>query len=512
MEMLHISKHFGDSDGIADFSLRLEKGSIHGVLGGRRTGKTTLARILGGLARPDSGSIRVEGQDTILRNPRAAAAWGIGYAGEENPYVQGLSLGDHLRLGSEYAPSGKLGKRAVQKQAVALCDQFGIPLDIERQADEMTRADWLWAEILRMVMQEKDILVLDEPDGIFTQQEMDKLISVLQSISNAGNAVLLFSRKPETVLNACEQITVLFPDAPAETYLSSEETPEELALLIYGEKAQQHEEKKEITLGGIALEVRRLTVWEAETATAAAHDLSFEVRSGEILCLLGRPEHGWDALASALIGVHDAASGRIKLEGKDISRASVRERLNAGMVYLPQNIRKTDVAADLTLEENLTMHRYRVLQESGWIRRRKRKNEAEQILGESGATDEISLDCFPDDVDDGTLRLLLLSRAMNRKPALLIAEEPERHVSDDMAALIRERLLSARANRQAVLLLTSQPEEAMRLADRILVLFEGEIMGEFDPVNTSVRELGWYMSGQWRQQRYGGRAIEGEDE
>ena len=512
LEMLHISKQIGDAAGIADFSLRLNKGALHGVLGAHCTGKTTLARILNGMCIPDSGSILIEGDEADLRSPRSAAAWGIGFAGEESPYVHGLDLIWHLMLGSEFAPSGKLGKRAARKQAAEFIEQYGIPLDLDSRADEMNRAEWLWAEVLRMVMQKRDILVLDEPDAVFTRQEMDTLVSVLRKICGAGSAVLLFSRRPETVLSACEEATLLCPGRPAETYRTSEATAEDFLCLMRGENAPQAPEKKEITVGGIVLETRRLTVRDQDSADDPAHDVSFEVRSGEILCLLGRPDSGWDALGAALIGAKEMVSGRIKLDGKDISRASVRDRLRAGMAYLPRNIRELGAIDYFTLEENLSLQGYMHYQESGWIKRRQRRDEAAHILDASGVSGRADLDSYADELADESLWLAMFSRELERRPALLIVEEPTRHTSERTALFIREQLLSVRANHHAVLLLTSQPEEAMGLSDRILVLHEGEIMGEFDPANTSARELGWYMSGQWRQQRYGGAAIEGEDE
>ena len=510
--MLHIRKQLGDSAAIADFSLRLKKGSIHGVAGESGAGKTALTRILGGQCLPEGGSIVIEGEEVSLRSPKTAAAWGIGVAGEASPYVSGLSLIDHLVLGSEFAPGGKLGKRAARKQAADLCEQYGIPLDIDSRADEMTRAEWLWAEVLRMVMQERDVLVLDEPDAVFTRQEMDTLVSALRKICGSGSAALIFSSRPETLLTACEEVTVLTPGRSAETYLASEATAEDLARLMRGENAPPLAKKKEITLGGIALEVRRLTVRDTESASDPARELSFEVRSGEILCLLGRPDSGWDALGAALIGAKETVSGRIKLEEKNISHASVRERLRAGMAYLPKDARALDTISGFTLEENLALHGYRAFQESGFIKRGQRKNETARILEASGVSVRAELDSLPDELDDETLGRTMLSRELERRPALLIVEEPTRHVSERTAAFIREQLLSVRANHRAVLLLTTQPEEAMNLSDRILVLHEGEIMGEFDPANTSARELGWYMSGQWRQQRYGGAGIEGEDE
>ncbi len=510
--MLHIRKHLGDSAAIADFSLRLKKGSIHGVAGASGAGKTALARILSGQLPPDSGSIVIDGEEIPVRSPKTAAAWGIGIVGEESPYVPGLSLIDHLVLGSEFSPGGKLRMRAARKLAEELCERYGIPLETDQRADEMTRAEWLWAEVLRTMMQERDILVLDEPDAVLTRQEMDTLISVLRKICGSGSAALLFSRCPDTLLNACEEITLLTPGRPADTYLASEATAEDLIRLMRGENTPPPAEKKEITLGGIALEVRRLTVRREDGAVGPAHELSFEARSGEILCLLGRPDSGWDALGAALIGAKETIGGRIKLEEKDVSRASIRERLQAGMAYLPKNVRGLDTARDFTLEENLALHAYRAFQESGWIKRRQRSREASRILEASGAPGQVGLDSFPDELNDETLWLVMFSRELERRPALLIVEEPTRHVAERTAAFIQEQLLSVRANHRAVLLLTSQPEEAMKLSDRILVLHEGEIMGEFDPANTSARELGWYMSGQWRQQRYGGAAIEGEDE
>ena len=509
--MLHISKRFSDSSGIAGFHLRLEKGKIHGVLGERRSGKTALMRMLDGFMKPDSGSIRIEGEEVRLRSPRVSAAWGIGCAGEDSPRVEGLNLIEHLLLGSEYAPSGKLSRRKALKQADELCAKYGIPFDCTQPMDEIGRADWLWLEILRMLLQKKDVLVLDEPDAVFTQQEMDQLTSVLQKACKDGNSALLLSRLPETVKNTCEQVTFLRPGYPAETCMTSEISTEEMYFDMKGEENAPLIKKKEISLGSIVLEARRLTVEDDHIAEVPAHELSFEVRGGEILCLLGRADYQWDALAAALTGTKEQADGRIRMMGKIITHASPSERISAGIAYLPKNVKKSGFSGDFSLEEQLALPQYRAYQESGWIKRRPRKESAERITRASGVSAAADLDGLPDDISDEKLRLILLARELDRRPLLLIVESAA-HMASNTAALIEEKLFSVRADHRAVLLMTSQPDEAMRLSDRILVLHEGEIMGEFDPMYTSVRELGWYMSGQWRQQRYGGGAVEGGDD
>lgn len=510
--MLHITKQFSDSPGIADFCLSLDKGNIHGVLGKRRSGKTTLTRMLGGLSIPDSGSIRIEGKEVLLRSPRASAVWGICCAGEESPQVAGLNLTEHLVLGSEYAPSGKINKREARKQAAEISQKYGIPYDAAQPMDEMNRGDWLWLEILRMVLQKKDILVLDEPDTVFTQQEMDRLVSVLQMLCKDGNSVIVFSRFPETIMNTCGQVTILRPGLPAENCLSAEKDTEYLYAAIQDEPDEQLTGKKEVSLGSIVLEARRLTVWDDDNAGYPAHELSFEVRGGEILCLLGRADYPWDTLAAAFMGTKKQADGRIRLMGKDISHTNPGERINAGIAYCPKNIRAYGFCDNLLLEENLILPQYKAYQESGWIKKRQRKKDTDRILRASGASDAADLDSLPNEINDDALRLILLTRELERRPLLLIAESPTCHTADITAASIQEKLLSVRTDHRAVLLLTSQPDEAMRLSDRIMVLHEGEIMGEFDPKYTSVRELGWYMTGQWRQQRYGGGAVEGEDD
>ena len=512
LEMQHITKRFSDSSGIADFSLCLEKGQILGVLGERGTGKTALTRILNGISMPDSGNIRLNGEEVLLRSPRVSAAWGIGCAGKENPHVAGMDVLEHLVFGSEYAPSGKLGKREAKKQAAEMSEKYGIPFDIAQPINEMNRADWLWLEIMRMLLHKKDILVLDEPDAVFTQQEMDQLISVFQKACKDGNSAILLSRHPETVKNSCEAVTVLRPGFPAETYLTTEISTEDLYFLIRGEKSERPAEKKEISLGGIVLEVRRLTVSDDGNAGISAHELSFEVRGGEILCLLGRADCHWDALAAALIGTKKQTDGRIRMLGKDISHASPGERIRAGIAYLPKHLTQDGFGGDFTLEERLALPRYKTYRESGWIKGRARKKDAERIVRESGVSDAVDLDSPPGEAENEAMRLILLSRELERRPLLLIVEYPDSFMSEKAAALIQEKLLNVRADHRAVLLLTSRPDEAMRLADRILVLHEGEIMGEFDPAYTSVRELGWYISGQWRQQRYGGGAVEGGDD
>ena len=306
-----------------------------------------------------------------------------------------------------------------------------------------------------------------------------------------GSAALILSRSMDTLQAVCDEVTPLPEVAPS--------------------KFIQTPVKKEIAPGGIVLEARRFTVRDMESEADPAAGISFEVRAGEILCLLGRPDHGWDQVGAALMGTGSNVSGLVRLLGKEITHASARKRLAMGMAYLPKDWTRLGMIEGFTLEENLALERYREFREGGWIHRRLRRNEARKMLAESGLTDTAALKDFPGDLEDEELFRLLLARALDRKPVLLIAEEPTRRASAETAAFIRETLFAHRANHRAALVLTSQPEEAMELADRILVLHDGEIMGEFDPAYTLTRELGWYMSGQWRQQRYGGSAIEGED-
>lgn len=492
MELLHISKHCKDTEPLRDFTLQVKKGEIHGVLGDRQSGKTTIANILLGLCQPDSGSIMIDGEAIRLGNPRTAAAWGVGGAGETSPYVAGLDVTAHLLLGAEFAPCGRMNRKTAKNRAHALCGQYGIPLDLEElRAEDMTRAEWLWAEILRMVLQEKDMLVLDEPDTVFTSQEMETLSAVLRKLTEDGNSVLLLSRKPETVQAMCDQVTVL-GGGPA---------PRALA-------------KKDISLSGIALETRNLSIWDEISGIPAAKDLSFEARSGEILCLLSASQTGWDAFTAVLTGEKPPVKGRIRLNGKEINRLSVRERIRAGLCVLPRDAARFGIVGGLTMEENLALYRYREdgFQDGGWVKTNHRRNYARGVLEKAGLLEGENEKQYPEELSHDELLRAVLARELDRNPCVLVLQEPTRHMSADMYADFWSQVLSFRAARHAVLLLTDQPEEAMRFADRILVLFEGEIMGEFDPQYTAEQELGWYMRGLRRQHRYGGQAVEGEDE
>ena len=509
--MLHIFKRMDTKEEIRDFSLRLLKGDIHGLLGDRQTGKTLIAQMLSGQKKPDQGEIRLDQERARLNRPRDAAVWGIGVADGLNAYVSGFDLMDHLLLGAEYAPSGKIRKKKVRLQAKEIIQDFGLPFDLDALPEEMTQNQWLWAQILRFILQEKDVLILDEPDRVLSSLELKELNAVLLRLSQAGVTTLVLSQSPETVLALCDGVTVLRKNARPVSFSTEEITSEQLKAEMGVLALPQ---KKEVTLGSVALEVRQLTALEADEKTECCSRLSFEARTGEIMCLLGRSPQGWDALLQALTGARRAFSGRIRMDGKEITVLSPWEFKKAGIAWVSREASKTEAIADLTVEENLLLDRYAFsgFQEGGWLLSRRRRENALDILERHALFKGVWPRQYPDDLTQGTLRLLLLNREMENKPSLLIVDSPYYGMNPKEAEAMREQLFLARASRCAVLILTNEVQDALELADRIMVLHRGEAVGEFLREDTFASELGLYMNGQRRQHRFGGMTAEGEDE
>ena len=450
-------------------SLRIKRGEIHAVLMDSADETASLTEILTGQRVTAKGEIRLDGNPVRISSPRDALTQGVGAVYRRDGLAEGLTLLDHYRLVSGAAGSKKRARSAAE----ALAGKYGLKTEWDIPVRELSSGERFRGELVLALAEEIDILVLEEPGDRLSPLEMENLLPLLRRLTQEGKTVLLITRRP-----ACAQM------ADARTDLTSGR--EENAL-----------EKLPIAPGSVTLEARNLTLIQKDRDEPVLRAVSLEARAGETTAVLGQPGSGLEELALALAGMEENAQGRVRLNGKDISALSARERMKAGIAFAPGRDGGYGLSQKASLPENMILRRYRdaAFMESGFLRKGEMRRYAEELLEKQ--------DAFPsdDEMTPAEKQRVALAREMDDHPEAMIALKPTEGLNRKDARDIQNRLLAVRNGRRSLIVLTEDIEEAMAMGDRILVLCRGEIAGEFEPGLTSARELGLYMTGDRQQGR-----------
>ncbi len=459
-------------------SLRVKRGEIHAVLTGSADETAALTEILTGQRRHAQGEFRVDGNPVRIASPKDALALGISAVYRRDGLADGLTLLEHYRLAAG-VPGGKKKARIM---AEAEAEKYGLKTEWSLPAAELSDVERFRGEMLRALAEESDILILEEPADRLPPLEMENLLPLLRRWTKENKSAVLITRRPETarMADACTSLT------------GDRETEEaQLPPLV----------KKQIAAGSVILEIRNLTLEKQGREEPVLRGVSLEARAGEITAVLGLPGSGLEALASALAGI-EKASGRIRLNGKEITALSAPERMRAGISFSPGPDLGYGLTERASLPENAALRRYKdaAFRESGFLRRNEMRLYADQLLEKHSA--------FPaeeawtvSDMTRAEKQRVSLAREADWGPEVLIALKPTAGMSIADARDIRNRLLTVRNGRRAVLLLTEDLREAMTVGDRIVVLSQGTVTGEFEPQMTTERELGLYMAGNRQQNR-----------
>lgn len=455
-------------------SLRIKRGEIHAVLMDSADETASLTEILTGQRVTAKGEIRLSGNPVRIASPRDALTQGIGAVYRRDGLAEGLTLLDHYRLVSGAAGSKKRARSAAE----ALAGKYGLKTEWDIPVRELSSGERFRGELVLALAEEIDILVLEEPGDRLSPLEMENIWPLLRHLTQERKTVLLITRRP-----ACAQM------ADACTDLTSGREGNEAFLPPL--------EKLPIAPGSVTLEARNLTLIQKGGEEPVLRAVSLEARAGETTAVLGLPGSGLEELALVLAGMEENAQGRVRLNGKDISALSARERMKEGIAFAPGREGGYGLSKKASLPENMILRRYRdaAFKESGFLRKGEMRRYAEELLEKQ--------DAFPsdDEMTPAEKQRAALAREMDAHPEALIALKPTEGLNRKDARDIQNRLLAVRNGRRSLIVLTEDIEEAMTMGDRILVLCRGEIAGEFEPGLTSARELGLYMTGDRQQGR-----------
>ena len=502
IEMLGITKRFPGIIANDNISLQLKKGEIHALLGENGAGKSTLMSVLFGLYQAEQGEIRKDGKPVEIRDPNDANALGIGMVHQHFKLVECFSVLDNIILGVEPNTLGFLKKSEARKKVTALSEKYGLFIDPDAIIENITVGMQQRTEILKMLYRDNDILIFDEPTAVLTPQEIDELMQIMKNLAKEGKSILFISHKLNEIMSVADRCTVLRKGKYVGTVSIKDTSKEELSRMMVGRNVEFEVHKEPAQPKEPILCVQGLTMHSLGNKKESVRNVSFEARAGEIVCIAGIDGNGQTELVYGLTGLEKAKAGKITLSGTDITNASIRRRSKLHMSHIPEDRHKHGLVLDYTLAENLVLQRYyepQFCSHAGFLKRKNITEYAQRLIdsfdirsGQGPITKARSM-------SGGNQQKAIVARELDRAPSLLIAVQPTRGLDVGAIEFIHKELVAQRDAGKAVLLVSLELDEVLSVSDRILVMYEGEIVGELDPKTTTPEELGLYMSGAKRR-------------
>ncbi len=506
IEMNHIRKEFPGIVANDDITLQLKKGEIHALLGENGAGKSTLMSVLFGLYQPEAGEIRKDGQVVKIDNPNDATALGIGMVHQHFKLIDVFTVLDNIILGAETTGAlGFLKKKEAREKVIALSEKYGLKVDVDAKVEDITVGMQQRVEILKMLYRDNDILIFDEPTAVLTPQEIDELMEIMRGFAKEGKSILFITHKLNEIMAVSDRVTVLRKGKYVGTVNTKDTNKQELSNMMVGRPVQLEIHKKPANPGETILKVEGLTVPSKIHKNNAVNNVSFEVHAGEILCIAGIDGNGQTELVYGLTGLEKASAGKITLLGQDISNASIRKRALAGMSHIPEDRHKHGLVLAYTLEQNMVLQKYKEprFQNHGFIKFDEVRKYSEKLIKDFDVRSGQGPITIARSMSGGNQQKAIIARELDRDEPLLVAVQPTRGLDVGAIEHIHAQIVNERDQGHGVLLVSLELEEVMGLSDRILVIYEGEIVGELDPKKTTPEELGLYMSGAKRQENIG---------
>ena len=503
IEMLNITKRFPGIIANDNITLQLKKGEIHALLGENGAGKSTLMSVLFGLYQPEEGVIKKDGQVVSIKDPNDANALGIGMVHQHFKLVECFTVLDNIIMGVEPTKHGFLQEAEAREKVLALSEKYGLHVDPDALIEDITVGMQQRTEILKMLYRDNEILIFDEPTAVLTPQEIDELMQIMRNLAAEGKSILFISHKLAEIMAVADRCSVLRKGKYIGTVETANTTAEELSAMMVGRSVSFHVDKKPSEPGEDVLEVEGMTMASKLHKNNAVKNVSLKVRRGEIVCLAGIDGNGQTEFVYGLTGLEPLVSGSVKLCGKDITHASIRQRSVMGMSHIPEDRHKHGLVLDYSLEDNMVLQRYfepEFTDKAGFLRRRNIRTYAEKLIDQYDVRSGQGPITIARSMSGGNQQKAIVAREIDKDPELLVAVQPTRGLDVGAIEYIHRQLVAQRDEGKAVLLVSLELDEVMDVPDRILVMYEGEIVGELDPKKTTQEELGLYMAGAKRDE------------
>ncbi|MDD2397388.1 MAG: ABC transporter ATP-binding protein [Sedimentibacter sp.] len=504
IEMNNITKVFGNFKALDDVTFKVKKGEVHALLGENGAGKSTLMSVLFGLYQAEKGSIKINEKSVKINNPNDASSLKIGMVHQHFKLVHNFTVLESIILGRETVNMGILKKDDARKKVIDLSKRYKLRIDPDAYISDITVGMQQRVEILKMLYSDSEILIFDEPTAVLTPQEIEELMKIMKELVNEGKSIVFISHKLNEIKEAADRCTVLRKGKYIGTVDVATTTKEQMSEMMVGRKINFNIDKNDIETGEAILEVKNLTVIAKNSKKNLVNNVSFEVKAGEILCIAGIDGNGQSELVYGITGLIPINEGQVLLKGKDITKESVRKKSLDGMSHIPEDRHKHGVILDFDLKQNAVLQTYFEprFQKNGFIKFNAVKEYAKKLIKQYDIRSPRDEDSTVRNMSGGNQQKLIVAREIDKDPNIVIAVQPTRGLDIGATEYIHKQLIAQRDQGKAVLLVSLELDEVMDVSDRILVIYEGEIVGDLAPKEITVEELGLYMAGSKRSDKY----------
>ncbi len=493
IELKAITKKFGSLVANDSIDLKVARGEIHAILGENGAGKSTLMNIVYGLVKADSGKIFVEDQEVSINEPADALRYGIGMVHQHFMLIPVFTVAENIALGREESRGVFLTLDEVKRKIEALADEFKFDIDPDALIEDLPVGVQQRVEIIKALIYDAKVLILDEPTAVLTPQETDELLNIMRTLREKGTSIIFITHKLREVKEVADKITIIRLGKVVGT-ASPDASQEELASMMVGRQVDLAPNKSEVKAGRVVLDINKLNVSNS-LGRKIINSLSLQVKAGEILAIAGVQGNGQSELTRAILNLEDHVEGSIKLDEQEILGLTVQDALRKGIAYIPESRELDGLIGSFTIAENLILdvHDLAPVASRGQLNNEYINQNSTKLVKEFDIRTQSIFENVSA-LSGGNKQKVVLARELSRDVKLVVASQPTRGLDVGSIEFVYEKLLSERSANRAILLISSELDEVLELADRIAVIYKGEIVGEVGP-DVSREKLGLMMAG-----------------
>ncbi|MDA3931979.1 MAG: ABC transporter ATP-binding protein [Tenericutes bacterium] len=508
IEMLNITKKFGPLVANDNIDLKVKKGEIHAILGENGAGKSTLMSILFGLYKADNGTIKIKGKEVDIQSPNDANDLNIGMVHQHFKLVGVFTVLENIVLGMENKKKGYLDLETPRGKIQKLIDKYNLKVDLNALIKDLSVGAQQRVEILKMLYRDAELLIFDEPTAVLTPQEIEALFGIIREFSKEGKSIIIITHKLNEIKAIADNCTILRKGKHVDTVNVQKTSVNKFAKLMVGRDVDFLVEKEASKPEENVLTVENLNYYNKDKTKKLLKNISFNVRKGEIVCIAGIEGNGQTELVNLITGLDNIneQGSKIILNEIDITKSSIRDRFEAGMAHIPEDRHKHGLILNFNLAENFISNTYYKpqFQNRGVLNFENIYNYAEKLIDKYDVRSSLGAKSKARSMSGGNQQKAIIARETSREHNLLVAAQPTRGLDVGAIEYVHKTIVDERDRGHAILVISLELEEVVNIADRILVMYEGEIMAELDPKKTNVEEIGLYMSGSKRQGANGG--------
>lgn len=496
IEMLGIRKEFPGIVANDNVTVQLKKGEILALLGENGAGKSTLMSILFGLYQPEKGMIKVKGKEVKITNPNISTELGIGMVHQHFKLVHNFTVAENIILGDEPFKRGRIDIESAARRIKELSEKYKLSVDPYEKIEDITVGMQQRVEILKMLYRNAEILIFDEPTAVLTPQEIDELMNIMHRLINEGKSIILITHKLKEIKAVADRCTVLRKGKLIGTVTVAETSEEKMAELMVGREINFKVDKKSMDTGKTVLKIENLKVLD-NRKLMAVNELFLEVKEGEILGIAGIDGNGQKEFIEAITGLRKIESGKVILNGEDITKEKIRKKIEKGLGHIPEDRHKHGLVLDYSLEDNFILQNYykKPFSQKGLLKRKEIAKYSDRLIQEFDVRSGQGNKTKARSMSGGNQQKAIIAREVDKSPALLIAAQPTRGLDVGAIEYIHRRLVEERNKNKAVLLISYELDEILNLTDRVAVIYEGHIVGLLNTADTNEKELGLMMAG-----------------